>query len=160
MADAMSDIPDFNRFLPTGPKDFKSSDRFFFLDGEILRVGGKFKNAKRKIHFYFYSLILKIWSRRFPLNEKLKNCGLMPHCELWIQEMCSFPHFFSYMLWDIELKFCMWLCFNVLQIKFKCRHSASVWLSFCSSIFCSCLLYESGWNLKFDSGLFNVFLLE
>ena len=28
---------------------------FFFLDGEILRVGGKFKNAKRKIHFYFYS---------------------------------------------------------------------------------------------------------
>ena len=45
----------FSSVLPTGPKDFKSSARFFFLNGQILRVGGKFKNAKRKIHFYFYS---------------------------------------------------------------------------------------------------------
>ena len=28
---------------------------------------------------------------------------------------------FSYMLWHIELKFCIWLCFTVLQIKFECR---------------------------------------
>ena len=26
------------------------------------------------------------------------------------------------MLWHIELKFCIWLCFTVLQIKFECRH--------------------------------------
>ena len=38
----------------------------------------------------------------------------------------QFTALFSYMLWDVELKFCTWLCFNVLQIKFKCRHSASV----------------------------------
>ena len=38
----------------------------------------------------------------------------------------SFPHFFSYMLWHIELKFCTWLCFNVLQIKFECHHFASI----------------------------------
>ena len=25
------------------------------------------------------------------------------------------------MLWHIELKFCIWLCFTVLQIKFECR---------------------------------------
>ena len=29
------------------------------------------------------------------------------------------------MLWHIELKFCTWLCSNVLQIKFECRQFAS-----------------------------------
>ena len=29
------------------------------------------------------------------------------------------------MLWHIELKFCIWLCFTVLQIKFECRQFAS-----------------------------------
>ena len=33
---------------------------------------------------------------------------------------------FSYMLWHIELKFCTWLCFNVLRIKFEYRHFASI----------------------------------
>ena len=28
------------------------------------------------------------------------------------------------MLWHIELKFCIWLCFTVLQIKFECRQFA------------------------------------
>ena len=37
-----------------------------------------------------------------------------------------FSALFSYMLWHIELKFCTWLCFNVLQIKFECRHFASI----------------------------------
>ena len=37
-----------------------------------------------------------------------------------------FSALFSYMLWHIELKFCAWLCFNVLQIKFECRHFASI----------------------------------
>ena len=30
------------------------------------------------------------------------------------------------MLWHIELKLCIWLCFNVLQIKFECRHFALI----------------------------------
>ena len=38
----------------------------------------------------------------------------------------SFSALFSYMLWHNELKFCTWLCFNVLQIKFECRHFASI----------------------------------
>ena len=29
------------------------------------------------------------------------------------------------MLWHIELKFCIWLCFTVLQIKFECLQFAS-----------------------------------
>ena len=36
----------------------------------------------------------------------------------------QFSALFSYMLWHIELKFCIWLCFNVLQIKFECRYFA------------------------------------
>ena len=28
------------------------------------------------------------------------------------------------MLWHIELKFCEWLCFTILQIKFECRQFA------------------------------------
>ena len=37
-----------------------------------------------------------------------------------------FSALFSYMLWHIEMKFCTWLCVNVLQIKFECRHFASI----------------------------------
>ena len=37
-----------------------------------------------------------------------------------------FSALFSYMLWHIELKFCTWLSFDVLQIKFNCRHFASI----------------------------------
>ena len=35
---------------------------------------------------------------------------------------------FSYMLWHIELKFCIWFCFTVLQIKFECRQFASMFV--------------------------------
>ena len=51
--------------------------------------------------------------------------GVMP---LWNVKWCNIQFFalFSYMLWHIELKFCMWLCFTVLQIKFKCRQFPSL----------------------------------
>ena len=39
--------------------------------------------------------------------------------------------FFSYMLWHIELKFCTWLSFNVLRIKFECRHFVSIFKELC-----------------------------
>ena len=38
----------------------------------------------------------------------------------------QFSALFSYMLWHIELKFFIWLCFTVLQIKFECRQFASI----------------------------------
>ena len=32
------------------------------------------------------------------------------------------------MHWHIELKFCLWLCFTVLQIKFECHQPASIFV--------------------------------
>ena len=49
-------------------------------------------------------------------------------CELIILEIHSFSALFSYMLWHIELKFCIWLYFTVLQIKFECRQFASIFV--------------------------------
>ena len=56
----------------------------------------------------------------------------------FLQELCSFltsnsykyavSALFSYMLWHIEFKFCIWLCFNVPQSKFECRHFASIFV--------------------------------
>ena len=43
---------------------------------------------------------------------------------VWVS-VRPFSALFSYMLWHIELKFCTWLCSNVLQIKFECRQFAS-----------------------------------
>ena len=53
--------------------------------------------------------------------------GVMPLFELrilWIQ----FSALFSYTLWHIELKFCTWLCFTVLQVNFKCRQLVSIFV--------------------------------
>ena len=36
--------------------------------------------------------------------------------------------YISYMLWHIELKFCIWLCLTLLQIKFECHESASIFV--------------------------------
>ena len=50
-------------------------------------------------------------------------------CPFWNLEYWKytvFPHFFSYMLWHIELKFCIWLCFTILQSKFQCRQFPSI----------------------------------
>ena len=54
--------------------------------------------------------------------------GVMPLCQLRILEIHSFPHFSLFMLWHIEMKFCIWLCFTVLQIKFECRQFASIFV--------------------------------
>ena len=40
----------------------------------------------------------------------------------------QFSALFSYMLWHIEFKFCIWLGFNVPQSKFECRHFASIFV--------------------------------
>ena len=52
----------------------------------------------------------------------------MPLLELRILEIHSFPLFFSYMLWHIELKLYIWLCFTVLQIKFECYQFVSIFV--------------------------------
>ena len=40
----------------------------------------------------------------------------------------QFSAFFSYMLWHIQLKFCTWFCYTVLQIKFQCCQFASIFV--------------------------------
>ena len=40
----------------------------------------------------------------------------------------QFSALFSFMLWHIDFKFCIWLCFYVPQSKFECRHFASVFV--------------------------------
>ena len=85
------------------------------------------------------------------------------YASLWTENIgnVQFSALLSYMLWDIEMKFCIWLWFNVLQIKFKRRYSATVWLSVRPSISCTCLLYALTIELKifkqFDFGFFNAF---
>ena len=83
------------------------------------------------IWFCFSVLQIKYECRHFASIFE----GVMHLCEL--RKYAVFRTF-SYMLWDIELKFCIWLCFNVLQIKFKRCHSASLWLS---TVHHTCLLY-------------------
>ena len=73
-----------------------------------------------------------IWLCFTVLQIKVECCefvsivvGVMPLLELRNTGNTQFSALFSYMLWHIELKFCIWLCFTVLQIKFKCRQFAS-----------------------------------
>ena len=40
----------------------------------------------------------------------------------------QFSALFSFMLWHIVLKFCIWLCFTVPQIKFECRQFALIFV--------------------------------
>ena len=51
-------------------------------------------------------------------------------CPFWNWKWWNiqFSALFSYMLWHIELKFCIWLCFTVLHIKFKCRQFPSLFV--------------------------------
>ena len=54
-----------------------------------------------------------------------------------------FSALFSYMLWHIELKFCIWLCFTVLQIKFKCRQFPSIFVGVMPLLECRILKIHS-----------------
>ena len=40
----------------------------------------------------------------------------------------QFSALFSYMFWHNELKFCIWLCFTVLQFKFECCQFSSIFV--------------------------------
>ena len=70
---------------------------------------------------FFTVLQIKFECRQFPSIF----VGVMPLLECRILEI-QFSALFSYMLWHIELKFCIWLCLTVLQIKFKCRQFPSI----------------------------------
>ena len=85
----------------------------------------------------------------------------MPLLECRILKIHSFPHFF-YTLWHIELKFCIWLCFTVLQIKFECPQFLSICVGvmhllelriqeICSFPHLSLTCFDiSSWNFAYD----------
>ena len=54
---------------------------------------------------------------------------LLELCPFWNLEYWKYT-VFSYMLWHFELKFCIWLSFTVLQIKFECHQFASIFVGF------------------------------
>ena len=75
-----------------------------------------------------------IWLCLTVLQIKFECCqfpaifvGGMPLLECRILKI-QFSTLFSYTLRHIELKFCIWLCFNVLQIKFECRQFPSIFV--------------------------------
>ena len=61
------------------------------------------------------SLCVNVW-RSYP-SFGTKNIG-----------NAQFSPISSCMLWHIEMKFCTWLCFNVLQSKFECCHFVSIFI--------------------------------
>ena len=54
--------------------------------------------------------------------------GVIPLLELRILDIHSFSHFSLTCFWHIELKFCIWFCFTVLQIKCKCHQFVSIFV--------------------------------
>ena len=71
-----------------------------------------------------YEHLIKIECRQFQFPSIF--VGVMPLLELEILEIQGFFALFSYMLWHIELIFCICLCYTVLQIKFECLQFASM----------------------------------
>ena len=80
----------------------------------------------------------------------------------WNTRNTQFSAFFSYTLWQIELKFCIWFCFNVLQIKFECGQFPSIFVGVMPLLECRVLKIHSfphfsltrfdilSWNFAFD----------
>ena len=68
------------------------------------------------ISFCFTILQIKFECCQLPSNF----VGVMPLLDLEYWKIHSFSTLFFYMLWHIRLKFYIWLCFTVLQIKFEC----------------------------------------
>ena len=67
-------------------------------------------------NFVYHFILMHVRASSNAMNFRQFLLELCPFLTSNIQ----FSAFFSYMLWDIELKFCIWLCFTVLQIKFEC----------------------------------------
>ena len=75
------------------------------------------------VSLYFDARKIKFECHQFPSIFAV----VMPLLNFKLTNM-QFSALFSYMLWHIELKFCKWLCFTVLQIKFECGQFASIFV--------------------------------
>ena len=72
----------------------------------------------------FYFTTAQVWVSSICVNF----CGSYAPFETKNTENTQFSALFCYMLWYIELKFCIWLYFIWLQIKFECRQFASIFV--------------------------------
>ena len=80
----------------------------------------------------------------FILLQFLLELCLFVNSEYLKYKKCTqFSALFSYMLWHIELKFCIWLCFTVLQIKLECRQFASIFVGVMTLLECRILEIHS-----------------
>ena len=61
------------------------------------------------------------------LSISVNFCGVMPLWNVEYWKYTVFPHF-SLTRWLIELKLCISLYFTVRQVKFECRHFASIFV--------------------------------
>ena len=81
--------------------------------------------------FTYWAEILHITLFYFPTDQVWVSSNCINFCGSYSPfgtkntENTQFSALFSYMLWYIELQFCIWLCFTVVQIKFECRQFAS-----------------------------------
>ena len=100
-------------------------------------------------HFYFYNpssdgvnyvTVLSVRTSGSPSGSP----GFRPSDEVRVSSICvnfcfapfgtyntrntQFSALFFYMLWQIELKFCIWFFNNVLHIKCECRQFASIFV--------------------------------
>ena len=77
---------------------------------------------------YFYDFVLMY--HRASLSVVILLQFLLELCLFVNLEYSKYTvfHTFLFMLWHIELKFCIWLCFTILQIKFECRQFASIFV--------------------------------
>ena len=85
-------------------------------------------------------------------------------CPFWNLEYWKYTvsALFSYMLWHIELKFCIWFCFTVLQIKLECCQFALIFVGVMPLFECRILKIHSfppfsltrfdilSWNFAYD----------
>ena len=78
-------------------------------------------------NFAYDFVLLYYWSSSSVINFRQFFLRVMPLLECRILKI-QFSPLFSYTLWHIELKFCIWLCFNVLQVKFECHQFPSLFL--------------------------------
>ena len=76
------------------------------------------------VSLYFDACKIKFECHQFPSIF----AGVMPLLNFKLLTNMQFSALFSYMLRHIELKFCIWLCFTVLQIKFECHQFASIFV--------------------------------
>ena len=72
----------------------------------------------------FYCTTVQVWVSTISVNF----CWSYAPFGTYNTENTQFSALFSYTLWHIELKFCIWLCFTVLQIKFQCCQFPSIFV--------------------------------